>query len=139
MSTERRPIVKAAAGLVAGIAVLVPLVALLVNKAPGNMGAGAAFGGGFVLIAFTIAAWRTVRRPEETTTFERSVTGSADERDRLVATKAASVLGVVSLPLTGIAAVAIAVGAPAIPTLTIMLYTQLTTAVVSFILVSRRT
>ncbi|SDD62190.1 hypothetical protein SAMN05216410_3585 [Sanguibacter gelidistatuariae] len=139
MSTERRPIVKAAFGLVAGIAVLVPLVVLLVNKAPGNMGAGAAFGGGFVLIAFTIAAWRTARRPDKTTTFERSVTGSADERDRLVATKAAAVLGVASLPITGIATSAVAMGAPATATLGITLYTLLAIAVVSFIVVSRRT
>lgn len=139
MSTERRPIVKAAFGLVAGIAVLVPIVVLLVNKGPGNMGAGAAVGGGLTLIAFTVALWRTIRRPASSTTIERSVTGAGDERDRLVATKSAAVVGVASLPVTGIASVAVAIGAPAIPTLAIMLYTLLATAVVSFIVVSRRT
>ena len=139
MSTERRPIVKAAFGLVAGIAVLVPLVVLLVQKGPGDMGAGAAVGGGLVLIAFTVAAWRTIRRPASTTTIERSVTGGGDERDRLVATKSAAVVGVASLPITAIASVAIALEAPAAPTLTIMLYTLLAIAVVSFIVVARRT
>lgn len=139
MSTDRRPIVKAAAGLIGGIAVLVPLVVLLVNKGPGNMGAGAAVGGGLTLIAFTIAAWRTIRRPASSTTIERSVTGAGDERDRLVATKSAAVVGVASLPICGIATSAVAMGAPATPTLAIMLYTLLGTAVVSFILVSRRT
>ena len=139
MSTDRRPIVRAGIGLVAGIAVLVPLVVLLVQKAPGSMGAGAAVGGGLVLVVFTVAAWRTVRRPECSTTFERSFTGSADERDRLVATKAAAVLGVASLPIAGIASAAVAMGAPATPTLAIMLYTLLTIAVTSFVIAARRT
>ena len=139
MSTDRRAIVKAAAGLVAGIAVLVPLVVLLVNKGPGNMGAGAAVGGGLTLIAFTVAVWRAVRRPASATTLERSVTGAGDERDRLVATKSAAVVGVASLPIAGFASVAVALGAPAVPTLAIMLYTLLATAVASYILIARRT
>ena len=139
MSTDRRPLVRAIVGLLTAIAVLVPLVVILTQKAPGNMGAGAAVGGGIALIGFTIAAWRTIRGSEKTTTFERSVIGSADERDRLVATKAAAVLGVASLPIASSAAVAVAVGAPAIPVLAIMLYALLAIAVVSFLVIARRT
>ncbi len=139
MSTNRRPIVKAAVGLVAGIAVLVPLVILLAKKGPGDMGAGAAVGGALVLVAFTIAAWRSARRPASTTTLERSVTGSGDERDSLIATKSAAVVGVASLPLAGFATAAVAVGAPATMTLGIMLYTLLAIAVISFLVIARRT
>ena len=138
MSTDRRPIVKVAFGLVSGIAVLVPLVILLAKKGPGDMGAGAAAGGGLVLIAFAIAAWRTLRRPARTTTLERSWTGSGDERDRLVATKSAAIVGVSSLPIAGLATAAVAIGAPAVPTLTILLYTLLAIAVVSFLVIARR-
>ena len=139
MSTDRRPIVKAAFGLVAGIAVLVPLVVLLVEKGPGDMGVGAAVGGGLVLIAFTIAAWRSTRRPASTTTLERSVTGAGDERDSLIATKSAAVVGVASLPLAGFATAAVAVGASATMTLGILLYALLAIAVVSFLVIARRT
>ena len=138
MSTEPRPVVRAAIGLVSGTAGLVPLVVLLATKGPGDMGAGAAVGGGIVLVLFAAAAWRAARRPARATTVERSLTGTGDERDNLVATRAAAFLGVVSLPATGIATAAVAVGAPAVPTLGVLLYLLLGVAVVSFVVISRR-
>lgn len=139
MSTKRRPIVKAAFGLVAATAVLVPIVVLLTMKGPDGMGAGAAVGGAITVIAFAFAILRSARRPANSTTLERSATGTGDERDRLVGMKAAAVLGVTSLPIAGITASAVAIGAPALPTLTIMLYTMLATLAVSFLIISRRT
>lgn len=130
---------KMLAGLIAAIAVLVPLVYLLARYASDSTAAGAATGGGVVLIGFTIAAWRATHRPARATTLERAVTGNGDERDNDVATRSAAVVGVLALLLTGLSSAAVAAGAPGDVVLPILMYALLATAVVSFAILNRTT
>lgn len=139
MSTDKRKLVlKASAGLISGAAVLVPLVIVLNRYGPGDMGRGAAVGGGLALAGFAVAAWRAMRRPGSTTSLDRAFTRTGDERDDAVLTAALAVVGMVSLPAAAIATATVAVGAPALPTLAILLYALLAVAIVSYVVQSRR-
>lgn len=138
MSTERVTITKAVAGFLAASIVLVTGTLLLLRYGPGNMGRGFAVGGATALILFAFAVWRVARRPTDASSFERSFTGVGDERDRRIAERASAVVGLVSIPATGVAAVAVALGAGADAVLAILLYALLAVAVVSEIVVARR-
>lgn len=139
MSTDQRKLVlTSSVGLLTGAAILVPLVLLLNRYGPGDMGRGAAVGGGIALAGFAVAAWRAMRRPESTTSLDRAFTRTGDERDDAVLTAALAVVGIVSLPASAIATAAVAVGAPALPTLTILLYTLLAVAIVAYVVQARR-
>lgn len=139
MSTDNRSILlRGIAGFLAGTIVLVTGTILLIQYGPGNMGKGFATGGTAVIIAFVFVLWRVARRPQHASSFERSFLGSADERDQRVATKAAAVVGVFSIPAVSVAAVAIAIGARTEIVLALLIYALLAVAVVSFIVTARK-
>lgn len=139
MSTDNRSIlIRGISGFLAGAIVLVTGTIVLIQHGPGNMGKGFAAGGTAVIIAFVIILWRVARRPQRTTSFERSFLGSADERDQRVATQAAAVVGVFSIPAVSVAAVAIAIGARTEIVLALLIYALLAVALVSFIVTARK-
>jgi len=139
MSTKAQvTITKAVGGFLASSIVLVTGTLLLVRFGPGNMGKGFAVGGAAALIVFAFAVWRVARRPTDASSFERSFTGVGDERDRRVAEKASAVVGLVSIPATGVAAVAVAMEASADVVLAVLLFGLIAVAVVSEIGAARR-
>ena len=140
MSTELTLKQKAfAVGLfLIAIAVLVTAGLLLREYAPGNMGNGFLGGAGLAVVASAVALWRVVRRPESASTFERGWTQSGDERDDAVLTRALAVLGLLSLPTTGAAAIAIALGTGTAPTLGILMFVQIGVFVAAFVVINRR-
>src|SRR5690606_23098766 len=71
------------------------------------------------------------------TTAERAVTHRADERDKAVVSRAAAVTGAFTIPLTGVAAVVVAVGVEPAPVFAILLWTQLAVLVVAFVRANR--
>ncbi len=124
-------------GLLA-IAVLVGVGLLLREYAPGNMGNGFLAGGGLALLGFAVMVWRVTRTPDRTTTFERGWTQSGDERDDAVLTRALAVLGLIAVPLTGAAAIAVALGVEAIAALGVLLFVELAAAALAFTVINRR-
>lgn len=139
MSTDNRSIlIPGISGFLAGTIVLVTGTILLIQYGPGDMGKGFATGGTAGIIAFVIILWRVARRPQRTTSFERSFLGKADERDQRVATQAAAVVGVFSIPAVSVAAVAIAIGARSEIVLALLIYALLAVALVSFIVTARK-
>jgi hypothetical protein len=131
--------VQLALGMAAGLVIVVTLGLVLRRWGTGNMGDGVLQGGLVTLALFALAAWRTARRPDRTLTAERALTGTGDERDDAVMTRSAALVGVVAMPLTAIAAVALALGAPTDMVIALLLWTQLAIAVTSFAVISRRT
>ncbi len=120
----------AVAAVVAGL--------LLRAHAPGNMGNGFLVGALLAVAATGVAAWRATTRPEHATTFERAFTQSGDERDDAVLTRAFAVLGVATLPLTGVAAVAAVLGADVAMVMALLLCAQFAIAAVAFVVINRR-
>ena len=74
----------------------------------------------------------------EATTFERAWLQSGDERDDAVLTRSLAVLGLLAFPLTGVAAIAIAVGAHVPMVMCLLLFTQVAVGVVAFGVINRR-
>ncbi len=111
---------------------------LLREYGPGNMWAGFLVGAGVAMAAAGVAAWRATRRPASATTFERAWTQTGDERDDAVLTRALAVLGLLSVPLTGVASIAIAVGGSAEVVLTVLLVVEILVGAVAFAVVNRR-
>jgi hypothetical protein len=105
---------------------------------PGNMWAGFLVGAGVAILAAGVAAWRVARRPGRATTFERAWTQTGDERDDTVLTKALAVLGLLVVPLTGIASIAIALGGAAEVVLTVLLVVEVLVGAAAFAVVNRR-
>jgi hypothetical protein len=128
--------------LTMAIAVLGLLVALAVvgvllrEHAPGGMGNGFLQGAGLSIVAAAVMAWRVSRR--RGTTFERAWTQTGDERDDAVLTRSLAVLGLLTLPVTGIAAVAIALGAGTAMVLALLLSSQVVVLGVAFAAINRR-
>lgn len=131
-------VIKAVSGFLAGSIGLVTGTLLLLAYGPGDMGKGFAVGGAISLSVFAFAVWRVARNPTDASSFERAFTGAGDERDRAVAQKASAVVGLVSIPATGIAAMAVAMGAGADVVLGVLIYSLLAVAVVSTIGAARR-
>jgi hypothetical protein len=141
MSTDRSTRTQTALGLGIALALLALLVAtgLLLRKyAPGNMGTGFLVGAGGALLVAGVMAWRVSRRPAQSTTFERAWTQRGDERDDAVLTRALAVLGLLALPLTGIAGIAIALGAAVEMMVALLLVAQVAVGAVAFGVVNRR-
>lgn len=141
MSTDRRTAMPKA--LTVGLVlVLVPLVVvtglLLIEYGPGNMGAGFLQGAALATVGGVVVLWRVTRRPEKTTTFERAWTQTGDERDDAVLTRALAVLGLVAVPLTGAATIAIALGALVEMVLTLLLFAEILVGAVAFAAINRR-
>ncbi|HEY8451877.1 MAG TPA: hypothetical protein VIL54_06620 [Natronosporangium sp.] len=140
MSTESsaRQRVAVPLSLALGIAVLMSGGLLLREYGPGNMGNGFLAGGLIAIAVAGLSWWRSTTRPHTATTFERAFTLTGDERDDAVLTRALAHLGVCTLPLTGVAAAAIAVGAPVHVVLALLMFGQLAVVTVAFVVVSRR-
>ena len=114
MSTDRQTDKRRAVVLLVALAILALVIAtglLLREHAPGNMGTGFLAGAAGGMVAAAVLAWRVIKRPGSATTFERAWTQTGDERDDAVLTRALAVLGLLAVPLTGAATIAIGLGA----------------------------
>ena len=141
MSTDLRPGQRKALGLGAGLfaLVLVVVVGLLLREhGPGDMGDGFLSGAAAALLGGAVMWWRVSRRPGDATTFERAWTQSGDERDDAVLTRALAVLGLLALPLTGAATIAIGLGATVEMVLTLLLVAEFGVGALAFAVVARR-
>jgi hypothetical protein len=124
--------------LLGALALLAGTGLLLQEHAPGNMGTGFLQGAAVAAVAAAAMAWRVSSRPGSATTFERAWTQSGDERDDAVLTRALAVLGLLAVPLTGVAAIAIALGALVEMVLTLLLVAEVAVGAVAFAVISRR-
>jgi hypothetical protein len=141
MSTDRRTATATPLALAAVLVVLALVTAtglLLREYGPGNMGLGFLQGAGVALLGVAVMAWRVRRRPGTATTFERAWTQTGDERDDAVLTRALAVLGLLALPLTGIAAIAIGLGAAVEMVIALLLMAQVVVGASAFAVISRR-
>lgn len=122
----------------AGLIVLIVTGLLLREYGPGNMGVGFLVGAALALVAAAVGWWRVKQHPERSTTFERAWTQTGDERDDSVLTRALAVLGLVSLPLTGVATIAIGLGATTEMILALLLFAEFAVAAMAFQVINRR-
>ncbi|WP_326552243.1 hypothetical protein [Micromonospora sp. NBC_01813] len=120
------------------LALIVATGLLLREHAPGNMGTGFLVGAAVGLVGTLVGAWRLTKRPERTTTFERAWTQTGDERDDAVLTRALAALGLLAIPLTGIAGIAIGLGAAVEMTLALLLLAQVVVGAIAFTVINRR-
>jgi hypothetical protein len=141
MSTDRRtanPTPLALAAVLVALALVIATGLLLREYAPGNMGEGFLIGAAGGLVAAAVMGWRVLRRPDGATTFERAWTQTGDERDDAVLTRALAVLGLLALPLTGIAAIAIGLGAAVEMVVALLLMAEVVVGAAAFAVISRR-
>lgn len=110
---------------------------LLTRYGPGNMGRGFAVGGGVMTLAMLVAAIR-VRHTQKSTLAERALTGTGDEREQRITERALALLGLVSVPLVGVAACAIAIGAAPDMTLALLLWALLAVLVLAHVTYAKR-
>jgi hypothetical protein len=141
MSTDRRTGRQKTLALGAVLAMLALLIAtglLLRQHAPGNMGVGFLQGAAVALVAVAVMAWRVSTRSERATTFERAWTQTGDERDDAVLTRSLAVLGLLALPLTGAAGIAIGLGALVEMVIALLLLAEVLVGATAFAVISRR-
>ncbi|MHA7179849.1 hypothetical protein ACX80J_06980 [Arthrobacter sp. MDB2-24] len=128
-----------ALGILAVILGLVTItVVLLREHAPGNMVPGFLVGLGLGIAGALVMAWRVLRQPDQASTFERAWTQTGDEREDTLLTRALAVVGLVSLPLTGIATLAIGFGVDAPMVMTLLMGTLFVIGVSSFAMFNHR-
>jgi hypothetical protein len=130
-----------AVGLAAFVGLLGVVLAtglLLRAHGPGNMGNGLLVGAGIGLAGCAVALWRLTRHPERTTTLERAWSQTGDERDELLLTRSLAVLGISSLPMTGVAAIAVALGTPSEMAFALLLFGLIGVFAVAFAVTQRR-
>jgi peptidoglycan/LPS O-acetylase OafA/YrhL len=137
-TTDRFPLV-ASVGVGCAMAVIAPGALLLREHGPGHMWLGFLVGGTVALVGSLVAGWRTYRRPERATAADRAFAAGGDERDRSVLTRSLAVVGLLSLPLTSVACVAVAVDADALAVVGALTVALLAALVVAFIVYNRRT
>ncbi len=135
MTTRRKglKVLIAATGLI----VIVGVGLLLHEYAPGNMGNGFISGAAIAILASIVMVWRTTRARSGATTFERAWTSHGDERDDAVLTRALAAVGLLALPLTGGAAVAVGLGADVMLVLFLLMVAELLTGVIAFAVTAR--
>ncbi|WP_182112648.1 MULTISPECIES: hypothetical protein [unclassified Actinotalea] len=141
MSTDRTLTTRRTVAVVVVLAFLALIVAvglLLQERVPGNMGTGFLGGAAAATAGALVMVWRATRRPADATTFERSWTQTGDERDDSVLTRALAVLGLLAPPLTGVAAITIALGAAVEMVLTLLIVAQVLVGAAAFVVVNRR-
>ncbi|OMQ14621.1 hypothetical protein A7K94_0215295 [Modestobacter sp. VKM Ac-2676] len=139
--TDRQPVRHPALALLVGavaLALVIGVGLLLREHGPGNMGNGFLQGGAVGLLLAGVMVWRVSRRQSRATTFERAWTQTGDERDDAVLTRALAVVGLLAFPLTGIATVAIALGALTEMVLFGLLVAEVAVGAVAFVVISRR-
>ncbi|WP_019484056.1 hypothetical protein [Arthrobacter sp. TB 23] len=126
-------------GLVlAGLTGLIVTGLLLQEYGPGNMGAGLLAGGAVGLVAALIGLWRITKTPSRVSTFERAWTQTGDERDNAVLTRSLAILGLLAVPLTAIAAIAVGFGAAVEMVLALLLLAQALVGAVAFAAINRK-
>ncbi|MFW3169196.1 hypothetical protein [Geodermatophilus sp. CPCC 206100] len=128
----------AVGAVLAAVALVLATGLLLREHGPGDMGLGVLQGGAVGLVAAAVMGWRVRRRPDRATTFERAWTQAGDERDDALLTRALAVLGLLALPLTGVAAVAIGFGAAVEVVLALLLFAEVAVGAIAFAVLSRR-
>jgi drug/metabolite transporter (DMT)-like permease len=141
MSTESHSTVQkagVAVAVLAGLAAVIVTGLLLREYGPGNMGIGLLAGAAIGLAGAGIGTWRVSRRPDGATTFERAWTKTGDERDDAVLTRALAVLGLLSFPLTAVAAIAVGFGTPVEMALALLLFAEIGVGAAAFAVVNRR-
>lgn len=121
-----------------GLVTLASAGLLLREYAPGSMGTGFLGGAGVAIVAVLIMRWRVTRDPGHATSFERAYTSHGDERDDAILTKALAVLGLLSLPLAGMAGIAMGLGADPMMVLVLLMAAELLTGVIAYAVHSRR-
>ncbi len=122
-----------------GLLALVVGVGLLLREhGPGNMGTGFLQGAAVGILGVLVVAYRVTRNPDRATTAERAFTQQGDERDDAILTRALAVLGLLAVPLTGVAAVAIGFGADVAMVLFFLLVAQVLVGTVAFAAIARR-
>ena len=124
--------------LLAFLAAVIVTGLLLREHGPGNMGVGMLVGAGVGLAAACFGLWRLIRRPDRATTFERAWSQTGDERDDAVLTRSLAVLGLLSFPLTAVAAIAIGLGAAVEMVLALLLVAELLVGALAFTVINRR-
>ncbi|WP_102507776.1 hypothetical protein [Sanguibacter massiliensis] len=137
-TTSRTTLVQGAVGLACGLAAAITLVLLLTANGQDSMAKGVAFGGGTVLVLFCVAVVRALRNPAGLTAAERTITGRADERDTRLVEKSFATTGLVAIGATSIATVALALDAPVVPVMAVLLWLLIGTLVVTSVVVARR-
>lgn len=111
---------------------------VLREHAPGHLGDGFLVGAALALVGAAVAFGRVVLAPERASTFERAWTQRGDERDDAVLTRGLAVLGLCSLPLTGLAAVSVALGVAPAVAFALLMAALVGVLGVSFAVVERR-
>lgn len=125
-------------GITALLVAIVGLGLLLQEYAPGNMGTGFLQGAAVGLVVFGIVLWRVSRTPDQASPLERAFTSAGDERDDALLTRALAVLGLLSFPLVGAAAIAIGLGLEAMMVMFFLLVGLLAVGLVAYVVIARR-
>lgn len=120
------------------LGVVAVAVVLLRQYAPGHMVPGFLVGLGLGMAGALVMAWRVLRRPDRASTFERAWTQTGDEREDRLLTRALAVVGLVSLPLVGLASLAIGFGVEAPMVMTLLMGGLFTIGVSSFAVFNHR-
>lgn len=120
------------------VAALLVVGFVLREHAPGHLGDGFLVGAALALVGAAVAFGRVVLAPERASTFERAWTQRGDERDDAVLTRGLAVLGLCSLPLTGLAAVSVALGVAPAVAFALLMAALVGVLGVSFAVVERR-
>lgn len=141
MSTDGRthtPTPLIVGGALAVLALVIATGLLLREHAPGNMGSGFLVGAAVAMLGGAVMWWRATRSPDRASTFERAWTQTGDERDDAMLTHALAVLGLLAVPLTGVAAIAIGLGATVEMVLALLLAAEVAAGALAFLVVARR-
>jgi hypothetical protein len=136
ISARRTALALGIFGVILGL--MAVTVVLLRDHAPGNMVPGFLVGLGLGVAGALVMAWRVLRQPDRATTFERAWTQTGDEREDTLLTRALAVVGLVSLPLTGAATLAIGFGVEAPMVMTLLMGTLFVIGVSSFAVFNHR-
>jgi len=128
------------AAFAAGTAAVIAIALVLRAYGPGNMWKGAISGGVATLIILAIVTWRSAKRPEKSTTADRATAlwDAADERDLRIRTNTAAILGYLTLPITALAAVVLAIGVDTEMVMAILIFLQIGIAIIAFTVENRR-
>jgi hypothetical protein len=119
------------------LALVIATGLLLREQGPGSMGTGFLWGAALALVGACLSLWRVSTNPNDATTLERAWTQAGDERDDAVLTRALAILGLVAVPLTGAAAIAIGLGAHVAMVLALLLFGELAVGALAFAIINR--
>jgi hypothetical protein len=135
---ERRRSVLGLIGLGTALVLVVSIWLLIGDLVPAGMREGFLVGGLVAVAGFGFALWRSLRNPGSASTAERAITGGGDERDQAVLTRSLAITGLLVIPMTGAAAIALAAGAPTGVTMAVLLWAQLAVVIGAFVVINKR-